>query len=55
MIHVQLFYEVVYGDTITDIARRFGMDVPKLVGLNGDFYSARDVNEIQVGELIRIQ
>jgi len=54
MIHVQLFYEVVYGDTVIEIARRFGMDVPKLVRLNHGWLT-KDLDDISVGDLIRIQ
>jgi LysM repeat protein len=54
MLYVQIYYEVVYGDTVTDIARRFGIDVPKLTKLNTGWLT-KNLDDIKVGDLISIQ
>lgn len=54
-LHTQIYYEVEEGDTFLGIANKFDMTIFKLVELNPGFYSFRDANKIQVGELIRIQ
>jgi LysM repeat protein len=43
-------YEVVAGDTLAEIAERFGVDVERLAAANG----IDDVDQIEVGQLLVI-
>lgn len=54
MLHVQIFYEVEVGDCFSDIAWKFKNSLAELQALNPQFQE-RNINVLQVGELIRIQ
>ena len=54
MLHVHIFYEVEHGDTVSDIARRFNVDVPTLTHLNAGWLT-KDLDIIYVRDLVRIQ
>jgi hypothetical protein len=60
MLYVQIYYEVDSGDTFSEIAMKFKMNIVGLRILNPIFdkemgRGGKDINSIQVGELIRIQ
>ena len=54
MIYVQLYHVVEEGDTMLEICIKYGLNMAKILELNR-VYMTRDVNRIQVDELIRIQ
>jgi len=54
MLHMHIFYEVELGDSLLDICLRFKINMAIIMELN-DKFVGRDLNRIQVGELIRIQ
>lgn len=54
MIHVRLYHEVIPGDTMLEITRKYDLSFAMIINMNPDF-KERDVNNIHTGELIRIQ
>ena len=54
MLHIHVFYEVEEGDTMLDILTRYRLNFAAIRTFNPHFMT-RDMNKINVGELIRIQ
>jgi LysM domain len=54
MIQVRLLHQVEFGDTMLDICIKYGLNMAMIMDMNPEYYK-KDINDIKVGQLIRIQ
>ena len=50
-----IYYEIEKGDTVSEIAAKFGIDFYSLINMNEEFFKVRDPNLILPGEMLLIQ